>query len=444
MFNFSNKSIAKKSILAISLAACINNVSATPISLVNQGFETGSLIGWSTIGDVSAVGETNVTTSNETNYALSPNQTTMAYLNSSGATINEIESFLGISSGSLFAAQSTGFSANIDGDGFPEGGPEISAAPSNFALNDDGLPEGDSPDDESPNNDAENGNFELTNGSAISQSFHANAGDTIDMSWNYVARDYIPFTDPSFSVLIAPDGTVIVDVLASTTGPGLATGSDGISGVFSFAELLTQTGEYTLGFAVTNSGDTALDAALFLDDEAGDCNPSCNDEGSPENPLLPEEDDTPDSFDFSFVVTEPTTPIFIDPIIAIGYDYIVNSGPNIASVILPDLGDGLYEIYGWDGTFLGDAFADIAFDFDALGVDKFRVLGIETSEMLDPTDDTAFVTGLTFVSAGEVDLSQVPVTFDLQVASVPEPGTLPLLGLAFLSLIGLRKRFQHK
>ena len=421
MLNFSNKGIVKKSIVAISLAACINHVSATPISLVNQGFETGDLTGWSTIGEVSAVGQTNVTTNNGTNYAISPNQTTMAFLDSFGATVNEIEDFFGISSGSLFAAHTSGPSTNSDdggggGDGGDGGDSFVSA------LADGG---------------SGNGNAELTNGSAISQSFYANAGDTIDMSWNYVARDYIPFTDPSFSVLVAPDGTAIVDVLASTTGPGLATGSDGISGVFSFAELLTQTGEYTLGFAVTNADDDVLNAAFFLDDEAGS-----NDEGSPENPLLPEEDDTPEIFDFSFEVTEPTTPIFIDPIVAIGYDYIVHSGPNVASVILPDLGDGLYEIYGWDGSFL-DAFADIAFDFGVLGIDKFKVLGIETSEMLDPTDDNAFVTGLTFVSAGTVDMSQIPVTFDVQVDSVPEPGTIPLLGFGLLSFFCVRKRLQR-
>ncbi|HAQ47543.1 MAG TPA: hypothetical protein DCR37_00630 [Glaciecola sp.] len=286
----------------------------------------------------------------------------------------------------------------------------------------------------------------LTNGSAISQSFMGLAGDTVSMSWNYAARDYIPFTDPAFSILIAPDGTAMVDVLASTTGPGLVTGSDGISGVFTFAEQLTQTGEYTLGFAVTNSGDQILNATLFIDDGAGECNPSCNELGSPENPLLPEEDDTPGSFDFSFIVTEPATPIFIDPIIAIGYDYIVSSGPNIASVILPNIGDGEYDIFGWDGadftTFLGDAFAGIAFDFGSLGVDQFRVLGIETAAMLDPLDNTAFVTGLTFVSAGAIAMSQIPVTFDTDsvVNNVSAPNIVSLVGIGFLSLMYIRRR----
>ena len=387
--------------LAITLtlmSAVFNSAIAAPINLINQNFETGDLSGWNTVGNVTPAGQTNITTNNGTNYLISPNQTTMAFLDSNGASNAEIESFFGIASGSLLMAS------------------QVNA---------------------------------ITNGSAISQTFSANSGDTISMSWNYVARDYIPFTDPSFAVLVAPDGSSTINVLASTTGPGLVTGSDGISGVFSFAEQLDQTGEYTLGFAVTNSGDTILDAALFIDDAAGDCVPSCNDLGSPENPLLPIDDDTPDSFDFSFDVTEPSTPIFIDPIIAIGYDYIVNSGPSIASVILPDIGDGIYNILGWDGSgfnqLLGDAFANIAFDFGALGVDQFRVMGIETSAMLDPTDATAFVTGLTFTSTGIVDMSQVPVTFDtdsLPIA-VPSPTSLIFIFIGWL-LIALTHRYQTR
>ncbi|MCW8886805.1 MAG: hypothetical protein OQK12_16385, partial [Motiliproteus sp.] len=215
------------------------------MTLVNQGFETGDLTGWDTIGEVTAAGQTNVTTSNGTNYLISPNDTTMAFLDSFGASVSEIESFFGIASGSLDAAQMAGPSLNNGtgsdgGGGGEEGGGGVVIPPI-----DTGSP---------------NGNSDLTNGSAISQNFFANAGDTIDMSWNYAARDYVPFTDPSFAVLVAPDGTAFIDVLASTTGPGLVTGSDCISGVFSFAQQLNQTGEYKLGFAVANTGDTAFNA----------------------------------------------------------------------------------------------------------------------------------------------------------------------------------------
>ena len=430
------RNLFKYSLTFSALATCISVATAAPITLVNQGFETGDLTGWSTVGTVVAAGQTNVTTNNGTNYLISPNDTTMAFLDSLGASISDIESFFGLSSGTFVTAVGPVFSeSGVEGGG--DGGEGGDGEPMAMAAIDveeeiDDIPE--------------MVDINLTNGSAISQSFMGLAGDTVSMSWNYAARDYIPFTDPAFSILIAPDGTAMVDVLASTTGPGLVTGSDGISGVFTFAEQLTQTGEYTLGFAVTNSGDQILNATLFIDDGAGECNPSCNELGSPENPLLPEEDDTPGSFDFSFIVTEPATPIFIDPIIAIGYDYIVSSGPNIASVILPNIGDGEYDIFGWDGadftTFLGDAFAGIAFDFGSLGVDQFRVLGIETAAMLDPLDNTAFVTGLTFVSAGAIAMSQIPVTFDTDsvVNNVSAPNIVSLVGIGFLSLMYIRRR----
>ncbi len=170
---------------------------------------------------------------------------------------------------------------------------------------------------------------------------------------------------------------------------------------------------------------------------------------SSEAPLLPVIDPEDFSFDFLFDARADER-VFIDPIIAVGYDYIINSGPNIASVLLPTIAgdDGAYEIFLWDGDgfdiFLDNAFAGVEYAFDVDGVDRFRVLGIDQAALLDPLNPVAFVTGLTFVSAGTVDMSMIPVTFDTDAVNpgptgVPEPMTLSLLG-AGLAGIGMARR----
>lgn len=70
------------------------------------------------------------------------------------------------------------------------------------------------------------------------------------------------------------------------------------------------------------------------------------------------------------------------------------------------------------------------------GVSRFRILGIEISEMLDPTNPLAFVTGLTFTGTGTVSMRQVPVTFDTDATGVPEPAGLALLALGLLTMFG--------
>jgi hypothetical protein len=76
-----------------------------------------------------------------------------------------------------------------------------------------------------------------------------------------------------------------------------------------------------------------------------------------------------------------------------------------ASVVFPNVGDGLFEL-----TFGGITQTVAAqFFFPAGGVSQFSVRGIETSAGLDPGNVTAFITGLTWVGLGEFTGTMTPV-----------------------------------
>lgn len=169
---------------------------------------------------------------------------------------------------------------------------------------------------------------------------------------------------------------------------------------------------------------------------------------SAENPILPViNSENPTDYNFEFVIIEPETPIFIDPDVAIGYDYIVNNGPNIASVMLPTgFGDDVYDLWLWD-TLLAkwydtdiDLLGGVTFEF-LTAVDRFRILGIETSEMLDPNDPNAFVTALTFDSTGTINMNQNAITEFVDVTqAVSAPAGLGIFALSLLIVLRVRKR----
>ena len=167
---------------------------------------------------------------------------------------------------------------------------------------------------------------------------------------------------------------------------------------------------------------------------------------TPENPLMPVVVDEGFNFNFNVVLNQRR---FIDPIIAIGYDYIINSGPNFASVTLPDIGDGIYSILGGAlfDVLLGtvDVSLNDTFIFASGGVNRFRVLGIETSAGLDPNDPNAFVTGLSFNGTGNVNMNMNPVTLNIpDPQDVPEPVTLSLLGAGLAGITFMRRQAQRK
>ena len=163
-------------------------------------------------------------------------------------------------------------------------------------------------------------------------------------------------------------------------------------------------------------GDSGIGKALLYGIAPG---------GSPDDPILPDIID--DTFVFNFAA-DPNQTYYIDPDVAIGYDYTVTGGPLFASVELPTLaaGDNIYNLFadtsGGNCSSFGDTGITIAagdvFNF-ASPTNCFGIRGIETVAGLDPTDVTAFVTGVTFDVLGTVTVTQTPI-----VEPVPEPLTL--------------------
>ncbi len=147
-------------------------------------------------------------------------------------------------------------------------------------------------------------------------------------------------------------------------------------------------------------------------------------------------------FDLSVV---PGETYYIDPDVAVGYDYMIGAGnPNFASVVLPaGIGDGLFDLFALDtmgnqSTLAQNLQAGQVFNFGAGGLAAFRVTGIETSAMLDPLNTTAFVTGLTFTGAGRFTGTQTPLTVFVP-NTVPEPAPVALVGLALAAMACARR-----
>jgi hypothetical protein len=120
----------------------------------------------------------------------------------------------------------------------------------------------------------------------------------------------------------------------------------------------------------------------------------------------------------------------LDPAAAVGYIFSTgDSGPNFASVKLPDLGLGHpYGLYIWNGSsyvHAADLLANTLFDFGPGGVSKFKVLGIDESLGLDPNNSTAFVTQVTFTDDGVFRGTMTAIT------AVPEPSTWAMMILGF-------------
>ncbi len=163
--------------------------------------------------------------------------------------------------------------------------------------------------------------------------------------------------------------------------------------------------------------------------------------GSALDPVLPMAT-SGDGFEFTLNI-DSNEIVFIDPEVAIGYDYESLEGANFLAVLLPEgFGDNLYDLWLFDeaqGDYV-DSGTDLVggelYEFTGEGLSLFRILGIEADENLDPNDPEAFVTGLKFVSGGVVTLSQTALTQTV----VPVPPSIlffmsGIVGLYFRKLV---------
>lgn len=196
-------------------------------------------------------------------------------------------------------------------------------------------------------------------------------------------------------------------------------------------------GSYAINFQVIETRDGGPDAngsnADVLSRSSSFFDFSPPSPGSPPVIALPTIDEA-GVYHFSIGSVGPSSVTFVDPKVAIGYDYAVGAGnPNFASVLLPDVGGGHFDLtYELDGKSVTDALnAGIQFFFGDGGVSAFDVTGISPSARIDPGNALAFVTGLTFVSNGSFTGTMTPITTNI---AVPEASTWTMMLLGFAGL----------
>ena len=123
-----------------------------------------------------------------------------------------------------------------------------------------------------------NGNMYPTNATSISRSVFLQAGVTYTYAWQYVSTDYVPYNDGSMITVTGGPGTATINgqtqdfALLGFTNPGTgnySTNSYGATGWQVAVFTVPADGNYLLGFASFNLGDTALSPILFIDQMQG-------------------------------------------------------------------------------------------------------------------------------------------------------------------------------
>ncbi|MDJ0532058.1 MAG: pre-peptidase C-terminal domain-containing protein [Xenococcaceae cyanobacterium MO_207.B15] len=183
------------------------------LSIENGSFETGTFVDWQTIGDTSIqTAEFGTNPSDGIFQALLTN----GFSDSGGSVVDsDLEKFLNLTPGVL-----------------------------------DSL-----------------GNGDVTEGSAIKQTFTANAGDILTFDWNFLTNEITPedtFNDFAFFSI-----TPFTLELADTTSPlftdTLVPDFSEETGYQTTSIAISESGTYTLSFGIVDVGDDIVDSALLVD-----------------------------------------------------------------------------------------------------------------------------------------------------------------------------------
>lgn len=221
-------------LIGLTTAYTTININSAHAAIINGSFENSFSPNWSIIGDVERIntfsdGPTDgnfqaiLTTASPIIQDDAPQPTgTFNFSGNSPTAIATLESFLGVTSGTLTPANSF---------------------------------------------------FGAFEGSAIQQTFTANAGDILTFDWNFLTNDTTsePFpgfvdADYAFLNLVTPSGSQLITL--ANTDSTLASSStifNQETGYQQFSLPLNLSGSYTLSFGVLDAGGTSNSSALLID-----------------------------------------------------------------------------------------------------------------------------------------------------------------------------------
>lgn len=203
---------------------------------------------------------------------------------------------------------------------------------------------------------------------------------------------------PTYARGINDAGVIAGYVIAG----GVAQGFVGNSGI-GFAPVTVPGAVETVALAINNSGQVA---GYWVDAQG-------HRHGFIATPaVLPVGTTTVGGFVFDVAVVGGQ-PVFIDPAVAVGYDYATGAGdPLFQSVRLPiGFGDSLYTVTAGGASAIvpGGRRHDLRSAANPAGVPAFRVTGIEPTAYVDPKDPRGFPTEVTFAASGRFTGTQTPI-----------------------------------